>query len=155
VVLLGFARLTVDIDFLIPLEKRSHWLDFMREAGYRLVHGTEAFAQFSPTAVGCSPVDLMLVDGITWSRLYGEAREETVAGQHVRVPRVEHLVALKLHAATSPTRSAPEKDWEDIRQMVRAWHLNPADLYFREVILRHGGEVALARMLAFYNESRK
>ena len=34
------------------------------------------------------------------------------------MPRPEHLVALKLHAASSPKRSKPEVDWEDIARLL-------------------------------------
>jgi len=153
VILLGLPRMTIDIDLLVPAEKRSQWLDLLRELGFRLLNGTEAFAQFDPGAEGMAPVDLMFVDAPTWKNLDGEAREEIVAESSVRIPRIEHLIALKLHAAASPTRVAGEQDWEDIRKMVRAWHLDPADAYFRAIILRYGGEEALNRIVRYSNET--
>jgi hypothetical protein len=153
VILLGFPRMTIDIDLLVPAATRPRWLDLMRELGFRLLHGTDAFAQFQPGVEGMAPVDFMFVDALTWDSLYAEARTETIADQTVRIPRVEHLVALKLHAASSPTRDAREQDWEDIRQIVRTWHLDPADPYFRELILRHGGQDAMNRILRFSNDA--
>jgi hypothetical protein len=152
VILLGFPRMTIDIDLLVPAEKRSQWLDLMRELGFRLLHGTEAFAQFQPGLEGMAPVDFMFVDAPTWKSLESEARKETIAGQSVRIPRVEHLIALKLHAASSPARAAREQDWEDIRQMVRTWHLDPTEPYFRDLILRHGGPDAMNRIHRYLNE---
>jgi hypothetical protein len=153
VILLGFPRMTIDIDLLVPAAKRPQWLDVMRELGFRLLHGTEAFAQFQPAVEGMAPVDFMFVDALTWNGLEAEARGETIADQPVRIPRVEHLIALKLHAASSPTRDAREQDWEDIRQMVRTWHPDPAEPYFHELILRHGGPDAMNRILRFSNET--
>jgi hypothetical protein len=135
------------------LEKRSQWLDLMRELGFRLVHGMESFAQFAPGNEELAPVDLMFVDSATWKILDTDAREESIAGHPVRVPRAEHLIALKLHASASPSRDTREQDWEDIRQIVRAWHLDPAEPYFRGLILRYGGEEALNRILRYRNES--
>jgi hypothetical protein len=152
VILLGFPRMTIDVDLLVPEKKRSQWLDLMRELGFHLLHGSEAFAQFNPGSAEMAPVDLMFVDALTWANLKTEARQETIAGHTVHLPRVEHLIALKLHAAASPTRSAPEQDWEDIRQMMRAWHPDPADAYFRELILRYGGQEALNRIQNYRNE---
>jgi hypothetical protein len=156
VILLGSPRMTVDVDLLVPDDKRSQWLDLMRDLGFQFLHGTEAFAQFEPApaaeAKNMVPVDLMFVDGATWQTLENEARQETIEEQTVRVPRVEHLIALKLHAAASPTRDAREQDWEDIRQIVRACRLDPHDAYFHEIILRHGGEEALKRILDYWNE---
>jgi hypothetical protein len=153
VILLGYPRLTIDVDLLVPAEKRSQWLDLMRDLGFRLLYGTEAFAQFDSGVQGTAPVDLMFVDSPTWENLDAEARQEVVGEYPVRTPRVEHLIALKLHAAASPTRGDRERDWEDIRQMVRAWHLDPTDPYFRKIILRYGGEEALNRILRYRNEA--
>jgi len=86
----------------------------------------------------------------TWEKLIAGAREMDLSGQRVLVPRPEYLVALKLHAAASPTRSKPEVDWEDIRQIVRICALDPErDESFRELILRYGGEDALAKIQSF------
>ena len=61
VILFGFARSTIDIDLLVPTRLRSAWLDLMRELGFRLYHGTGAFAQFEPEEKTISSVDLMFV----------------------------------------------------------------------------------------------
>ena len=64
-ILFGFARSTIDIDLLVPTRLRSAWLDLMRELGFRLYHGTGAFAQFEPEEKTISSVDLMFVDDRT------------------------------------------------------------------------------------------
>jgi len=153
VILMGSARMTLDVDLLVPAEKRSQWLDLMRELGFRLLHGSDAFAQFNPGSEGMAPVDLMFVDAATWNHLNEEARQEFIGDEPVRVPRIEHLIALKLHAAGSTSRTAREQDWEDIRNMVRVWRLDPSDPYFRDLILRHGGEDAMKRILGYRDES--
>jgi hypothetical protein len=51
------------------------------------------------------------------------------------------MVALKLHAARSPSRSEPSKDWTDIRPLIReARSLDPADREFATLVVRYGGE---------------
>jgi len=149
VILLGFARNTIDVDLLVPVARRSAWLDLMRELQFRLYHGTDVFAQFEPGGHGMVSVDLMFVDENTWSRLSAQPVERAVAGHTVRIPRIEHLVALKLHAASSPDRARQEADWEDIRQIVRIGGLDPAEPEFRETILRYGGAEALLRIESF------
>jgi len=130
-------------------ENRSHWLDLFRELGYRFFHGVTAFAQFEPPDETGVPVDLMFVDATTWQKLAQDAVEADLGEVRALVPRPEYLVALKLHAAVSPTRSKPEVDWEDIRQIVRICALDPSDESFRALILRYGGEDALARIHKF------
>jgi hypothetical protein len=36
--------------------------------------------------------------------------------------------------------------------MVRTWHLDPAEPYFRNLILRHGGPDAINRILHYLDE---
>jgi aryl-alcohol dehydrogenase-like predicted oxidoreductase len=149
VVTLGYIRNTADLDLLVPEQYRSQWLDLLRELGYRLFHGVSAFAQFeAPDETGV-PIDLMFVDQATWKKLAEGAIETDLSGVPALVPRPEYLVALKLHAAVSPTRSKPEMDWEDIRQIVRICRLNPKDESFRALILRYGGDDGLARIETF------
>jgi len=149
VILLGYIRNTADFDLLVPEEKRSEWLDLLRELDFRFFHGTDAFVQLEAAHRGGPPVDLMFVDGPTWQKLREGARPAELAGEPVLLPRPEHLVALKLHAAGSPSRSKPAVDWEDIRQLVRICALDPEEEPFRSTILRYGGEDALRRIKNF------
>ena len=149
VVTLGYIRNTVDLDLLISEENRSHWLELLRELRYRLFHGVAAFAQFEPPDRTGVPIDLMFVDEGTWQKLSQGAIEIDMSGVSAFVPRPEYLVALKLHSARSATRSKPESDWEDIRQIVRICRLDPKDESFRALILRYGGEDGLARIEQF------
>ncbi len=149
VILLGYIRNTVDLDLLLPEASRSGWFYLMRELGYRFFHGVSAFAQFEPPTPAAVPVDLMFVEQATWEKLIEGAHEKDLAGQGVLLPRPEYLVALKLHAALSPTRSKPEVDWEDVRQIVRICALDPGNEPFRALILRYGGEDALRRIHQF------
>lgn len=151
-IMLGYIRNTVDLDLLVPESARSDWLDLLRELGYRFFHGTAAFAQFESSDKTGSPVDLIFVEQSTWEKLKEGAKEMDLGGERVVLPRPEYLVALKLHAAASPTRSKPEVDWEDIRQLVRIAALDPAEESFRALILRYGGEDALARIQSFSRE---
>jgi hypothetical protein len=149
VVSLGFIRNTLDLDLLVPERTRSAWLELLGELGYRFFHGVAAFAQFEPGQPNGTPVDLMFVDDATWQKLAEHATETDLGGVRALVPQPAHLVALKLHAATSPTRSKPESDWEDIRQIVRLCGLDPKDESFRALILRYSGPDGLARIEQF------
>jgi hypothetical protein len=148
-ILLGYLRNTVDLDLLVPEETRSRWLDLLQELGFRFLHGVSAFAQFEPSDQNGVPLDLMFVDQETWKKLAEGAATVDLAGERVLLPRPEFLVALKLHAAVSPTRSKPETDWEDIRQIVRICELDPKEESFRALILRYGGDDGLARIEEF------
>jgi hypothetical protein len=148
-ILLGYIRNTIDIDLLVEGEKRSEWVDLMRELGLRFLHGTAAFAQFETVEASDPGIDLMFVDAVTWKKLSDSSRSGHTAGHEVRTPKPEHLVALKLHAASSPTRSRPGVDWEDVRQIVRICGLDIADPEFRDMVRRYGGEDAVHRIESF------
>ena len=64
-ILIGYIRNTIDIDFLVQSEKRSQWRDLMRDLGFRFLHGTGAFAQFEPAESGEPGMDLMYVNAAT------------------------------------------------------------------------------------------
>jgi len=149
VLMLGYIRNTIDLDLLVPEQSRSKWLDLLRELGYRFFHGTAGFAQFESRDKTGPPVDLMFVEQETWEKLLEGAKEMRIGSEPVLLPRPEYLVALKLHAAASSTRSKPEVDWEDIRQIVRICQLDPTEESFRALILRYGGEDALAKIQIF------
>ena len=148
-ILLGYIRNTIDIDLLVESEKRSKWLDLMRELGLRFLHGTSAFAQFEPVETGDPGIDLMFVDSATWKKLSDCSRIGQAAGHEVRMPKPEHLVALKLHAASSATRSSPGIDWEDVRQIIRICGLDIRDPEFRELVRHYGGKEAIDRIESF------
>ncbi len=149
VIVLGYIRNTLDLDLLVEEAQRSHWLDLVRSLGFRFENGTAAFAQFEPGTAGGPPLDLMFVNAATWQKLFAASTIQPVAGCDVRMARPDHLVALKLHAASSSTRSKPEQDWEDIRQIVRICKLDWRDPEFETIILQYGGEEALKRVQSF------
>jgi hypothetical protein len=148
-ILLGFPRNTIDLDLLVPMARRSAWLDLMRDLRFHLYHGSDAFAQFEPAGSGMVSVDLMFVDDLTWERLYAEPLARDVAGHPILIPQPEHLIALKLHSASSPDRQRSEMDWEDIRQIIRICGIDSANPAFREMVLRYGGEKAMRRIDSF------
>jgi hypothetical protein len=53
------------------------------------------------------------------------------------------MVALKLHAASSPQRSNPEKDWGDIFQLMKRHRLDLDEEAFDALVKRYGGQAAL------------
>jgi hypothetical protein len=140
---LGHARMTLDIDILVRSDDLPSWAEALKIFGYSCYSEGNAFAQFSGQT-GWPRIDLMLVDNPTFEKLAREA----FTFENIPVPSARHMVALKLHAASSPTRSKPAQDWEDIRQMVLLHHLDLDEQEFQKLILRYGGESALEKIRA-------
>lgn len=144
----GYARMTLDVDFLVSESQREDWKELLREFRYEPYTDRAAFMQFASETPGWPRVDLMIVSDETWARLRANAIAKPHGRRTVLVPSVPHLVALKLHAARSETRSTPEKDWNDIVELVRRHRLNPHDQEVADLVRRYGGEESLSRLRA-------
>ena len=103
----GYPRNTLDVDFLIRDDELEKWEQILGAMGYRKFHATSAFAQFEK-GEGL-PADLMVVSDSTWEKLNESARLFSMGSEEFALPSPEHIVALKLHAATSQFRSKPGK----------------------------------------------
>lgn len=148
VILYQIPRFTRDIDFVVPDEAMERWLDFLQRLQYRVYHRTGAFIQLEPAAPGSlPPVDLMLVDKDTWSKLQAKAQSRD-AGEGLRlpVPHPWHLIAMKLTAARSATRRAGASDWSDIFDLLRTCGIDLNDPEFRQLVVQFGGDDALNRI---------
>jgi len=143
---LGYQRLTMDVDFLGPQKTREQWEQTLSAIGYSLSNRTEAFDQFRHSTHGWPRVDIMYVNQSTWRNLSEEATSKVHGQVNIKVPSARHMVALKLHAARSPSRNDPGKDWTDIRQLVKRHNLDTADSEFATLVVRYGGEEALERL---------
>jgi len=146
----GYPRMTLDVDFLCRAPQREQWREVIEPFGYKIYSEATAFVQYAGT-LGWPKVDLMFVDDETFQKL----EKESVRKGAVCVPTVQHLIALKLHAARSATRSSPQKDWGDIEELIRLHRLDPAKQDFRDLILRYGGEQSLVRIQEMWHRGFK
>ena len=148
VILYQIPRFTRDIDFVIPEEATDRWLSFLERLQYRVYHRTEAFIQLEPQTPGSlPPVDLMLVDHDTWTKLMAKA-EDRPAGEGMQLPVAHpwHLIAMKLTAAKSRARRTGASDWSDIFDLLETCKIDLADPEFRKLVVQFGGEESLRRM---------
>lgn len=88
----------------------------------------------------------MFVEDGTWEKLRTEAVEKPAGKAKILVPSPEHLVALKLFAASNPKRRRADQDWVDIQELVRICRLDPANPGFADLIRRYGGEESLEKI---------
>ncbi len=148
VILYNVPRFTRDIDLLVPESAMAQWLAFLSRFRYRIYHRTDAFVQLEPDEPGTlPPVDLMLVDAETWTKLAAKAVERETGGElRLPVPHVWHLIAMKLAAAKSSHRRAAAVDWSDIFHLVEACQIDLADSEFRSIVRQYGGNDALQRL---------
>lgn len=133
----GHTRATFDVDFLVRRADRSAWFTRLAAAGLKLFGETAAFAQFGQSESG-EGLDLMFVDDSTFERMWQASEERDFGGSTARVPCLDHLLALKLHALKQALPHRTAKDAEDVEMLVRRHRLNLGDPRYEQLFLKYG-----------------
>lgn len=133
----GHTRATFDVDFLVRSANRDEWFARLAAAGLKLFAQTKAFAQFSQAQAG-DGLDLMFVDEATFDRMWQAAVMRDFGGTQARIPCLDHLLALKLHALKQSLAHRTAKDAEDVEILVRRNGLDLRDPRYQELFLKHG-----------------
>lgn len=106
---LGHSRATFDLDVAARTETASAAAELLSKLGYRALYQSSGFANHVHVDPELGRVDFVFVDAPTAQKMFAGAREATLAGHRVRVPKPEHLIAMKVHAMKNdPTRSFKE-----------------------------------------------
>jgi predicted nucleotidyltransferase len=135
----GERRQTGDLDILVRETDRSIWEDLLTSMGYKLFHRHKAFSQYSPPSLEVWPIDLMFVEDKTFDSLFAESAEVNFGGTHdVRIPSIEHLIALKLHVLKQVGKERELKDLADIVALVKIGRLDVNDENFRLLCEKYG-----------------
>lgn len=106
----GYTRATMDLDIVVERGARSVLVPFLASLGYETLHESEGFSNHHHPLASLGRVDLIYVDERTSDRLFERAtRVELFPGLTVRVPRPEHLAAMKVLAIKNdPSRTFRE-----------------------------------------------
>ncbi len=134
----GHARATFDLDLIVCRPDRERWLGLVNSLSYSLYDEGPTFIQFSPPDPGSIPLDLMLVNEGTFSKLMVEAVPVSPALKGVKAVSLRHLLALKCHAIKHGHQGRIVKDADDVIRLVQVSRLdiNAPDL--KELFLKHG-----------------
>lgn len=133
----GHTRATFDVDFLVPRGDREAWLQRISAAGLVPIAASSTFLQFGQTAGGDS-LDLMLVDDATFDQMWKASEERTFKHVCARIPCLDHLLALKLHALRQALPHRTSKDAEDVETLARRNHLNLNEPRYEALFLKYG-----------------
>lgn len=134
----GFSRQTGDLDLLVREEDRSAWREIFISLGYKMFYEHSSFMQFSPPELGTWPLDLMFVDNATFSGMLTESLKVTFGDSTARIPSVEHLLALKLHALKQGQPHRIFKDLSDIINLVLIKKIDVHTDQFRQLCEKYG-----------------
>ena len=125
------SRNTNDIDFLICVDNVEKAAEILRSYGYQPVKSGKPFRQFRHPDLRFMAVDLVLVDSETFDGIIEESIEATIAGEQFRIPSLDHLIALKLHAIKSNSLLRELKDLPDIISLIKIHKVDTKSEKFR------------------------
>ena len=142
VVLQGHQRNTFDLDLLISELSLPATKSVLERLRYTPYFESGAFLQLTPVT-GLPPLDLMIVDETTFTRLSHFTEARVFDGRTIRIPDPKRLVAMKLHALNAASRLDREKDWNDIVGVIRVTNLSIEDREFQEIVQQYGSSGAI------------
>ena len=136
--LYGYSRDTADLDLLICAGQRESWLELFSQLGYSIYQDGGNFIQLASEQQTAWPVDLMLVQEKTFAPMFAASREVDLYGTHSRIPSLEHLIALKLHALKNTRFDRFLKDFLDVENLIRTNKLDLKSENIRQLFARYG-----------------
>jgi len=134
----GYSRQTLDLDVLIKKEQSGFWKNLLLENGYTVYCERESFMQLAPVTQEQMPVDFMLVNEQTFSKMYVEAVDGMLGGVAVKHPSLRHLIALKLHVLKQEMPHRELKDLYDVIQLMNINKVDPRTDDFKQLCERYG-----------------
>lgn len=132
----GHTRSTYDVDFMVSKAARELWMNRARNAGLACFAEQEQFAQF--TQSDGDGFDLMFVAPETFEKMWSQSVESDFNGVTARVPCLDHMLALKLHAIKKSLPHRTSKDMEDVELMIRRNGVNLKSKPYEELFLKYG-----------------
>jgi hypothetical protein len=137
---LGYQRVTLDLDIVVPRSDRERWLVYLEAVGYTLFADGGGFLQLTPPRSTLSPwpLDLMLTDGESFDRLWDAARAATLEGVPTRIVAPMHMIAMKIHALRGGAEDRHPKDYQDIVGILRVQGIDPRSGEVAELFRRYG-----------------
>lgn len=142
----GYDRKTMDLDLLVREDDRRAWDGLITSLGYRAHQIARVFHMYNPVAGGLPPVDLMLVDSSTFSKLFAAPHSGVLENQPVSVPALPHLIALKLHALRHGHPERQFRDLGDVVQLVRANQVNLASPEYQEILQKYADDTTRRKL---------
>lgn len=133
-------RVTIDVDLMIAREDKVEWFEILEKEGFQLKNDGGNFLQFDPPYGIPWRLDLMIVTHETFATIYGHGKAVQCLGIETKVPKAEHLIAMKIHALRHGPASRISKDLPDVLGLMRSINWNPESPELLALIQKHGVE---------------
>ena len=143
-----YSRFTEDVDFMIAQEDAPQAAQVLKNSDFKLFHEHKNFMRWQASREYPKIlVDLVFTDRFTLTKVIREGIEATVEGCLTRVPSLEHLLAMKLHAMKQQPERREHKDWLDIMELIKVNKVDVKADRFRELCLKVGTPELYERIL--------
>lgn len=107
----GNPRLTLDLDIVTEAAAQTAMVEGLEAIGYATLYRSSGFSNHQHPDAEWGRLDVIYVNVATASQLFAAARSVPgPGGREIRVPRPEHLIAMKVQAI----KNAPERLWQDM-----------------------------------------
>jgi len=113
----GYTRNTLDIDFMMPIDRRDAVCRAMQDAGFTNVDSRDNVVFFNKPG-HLVRVDILQVDSETMRKLLHHSVEISRWGQVVKLPALQDLLAMKLFALKQSWDRRVHKDLPDVANLV-------------------------------------
>lgn len=132
----GISRATSDLDLVVETDARREMVAFLESLGYETLHASAGYSTHLHALPTLGRIDCIYVGGETADQLFGGAKEMgALQGIKVRVPRPEHLCAMKVLAMKNdPSRALQEM--ADIQRLLELPEIDEGEV--RGYFERHG-----------------
>lgn len=132
----GLQRATSDLDFIVLRSEQDSLVAFLESLDYETLYVSNGYSNhLHPEARG-GRVDFIYVDDETAEKLFASTTRHRVGAHDLRVPRAEHLAAMKVHAMKNdPSRTFQEL--ADIRFLLQLDGVDRTEIasYFKKAAL--------------------
>ena len=145
----GYARITGDLDILINRENRDRWVGALTARGFALKHDGGGFLQTNPPQGCLWPLDLMLANPHAFAEMMAASREIEQGEFRLRVPSLDHLFVLKLHALKQGLVHRGYKDFMDVLSLAQINSVDVRSDSFRALCEKYGSKEIYERLVAF------
>lgn len=119
----GYARNTLDVDFMIVSEKLDDVRQILRKEGFTNVDVRDNVAFFSMPDGG-PRMDILRVDDATMRKLLANSVRVSIRGYELCLPSLNDLLAMKIFAFSQNTARRMGKDLPDITYLAVIHNLN-------------------------------
>jgi len=134
----GYSRETGDLDILVCRDDRAAWLSWFLSIDYTLFRDAGTFLQLDAPPACQWPVDVMLVAEPSFSDMFAASVRLEDHPTRPRIPSLDHLLALKLHALKHTRIHRFLKDFQDVVGLIECQKLDPDSEKLRQLFEKYG-----------------